>query len=208
MAPVNERPFLHYVFDYLEQQGCTRVILSLGYKHEYITDWVKTQQRSFAIDHVIEHEPLGTGGGIQLAMREAEEDNVMVLNGDTIFLVPLNEMLDFHIENKAATTIALKAMKYFDRYGVVNTDDHDMITSFEEKQYREHGYINGGIYCISKPSFLGKQLSEKFSFEKDYMEAFVDEKKFFGYKSKEYFIDIGIPSDYHLAQKDFKDLFE
>ena len=34
MAPVNGRPFLHYLFSYLAAQGCTRVILSLGYKHE------------------------------------------------------------------------------------------------------------------------------------------------------------------------------
>ena len=68
MAPVNNRPFLDYLFDYLEQQKCTRVILSLGYKHKVITEWLEERDLFFEVDCVIEDEPLGTGGGILAAM--------------------------------------------------------------------------------------------------------------------------------------------
>ena len=204
MAPVNGKPFLHYVFDYLEQQGCTRVILSLGYKHEYVLQWLKTEQRSFIVAHVIEATPLGTGGGIQLAMQQAKEDNVFVLNGDTMFRADLKEQEEFHTTKKATTTLALKSMRQFDRYGVVNVDEEGRITSFEEKQYKDEGLINGGVYLINREAFLQKQLPEKFSFEKDYLEAFVSEGNFYGYSSDGYFIDIGIPTDYKQAQEDFK----
>jgi D-glycero-alpha-D-manno-heptose 1-phosphate guanylyltransferase len=204
MAPVNGKPFLHYVFDYLEQEGIKRVILSLGYKHEYVIDWVQTQQRSFTIDHVIEHEPLGTGGGIQLAMGEASDEHIFVLNGDTMFSVDMLRMLSFHQEKNAATTLALKSMKRFDRYGVVNTNEEDCITSFEEKQYKDLGLINGGVYLINIEQFLQKKMPVKFSFEKDYLEALVHQRRFFGYKCEGYFIDIGIPADYNKAQEDFK----
>ncbi len=207
MAPVNEHPFLHYVFDYLEKQNCSRVILSLGYKHEYITQWLQTQKRTFSVDYVIEEERLGTGGGIQLALNAAKEENVMVLNGDTMFDVPLQQLQKFHTDNNAATTLALKGLKDFDRYGVVNTDEEGCVTSFEEKQYKAEGFINGGVYAINRTYLFDKHLPEKFSFEQEYLEAFVKEGKFYGYKCDGYFIDIGIPSDYNQAQLDFKQMF-
>lgn len=207
MATVNGKPFLHYLFIYLQEQNCNRVILSLGYKHEVITDWLKDHQWPFEISYVIEQEPLGTGGGIQLAMREARADNVVVLNGDTMFRVGLNSQITFHQQVQSATTLALKEMKQFDRYGVVNTNIDNIITAFEEKQFRESGSINGGVYIINRQYFLSKGLPEKFSFEKDYLEAFISEQKFYGFNSDAYFIDIGIPEDYQKAQEDFKTLF-
>ena len=204
MAPVNGKPFLHFLFDYAEQQGCTKVILSLGYKHEYVTEWLKTQQRSFTVDYVIEEVPLGTGGGIQLALQKATEQHIAVLNGDTMFRVPLQEMMEFHMQVQAATTVALKPMQDFDRYGVVKTDNTARITAFEEKKPQAEGLINGGVYIIDKDELAAKNLPEKFSFEKDYFEAFVQEGNMYGFVSTEYFIDIGIPSDYEQAQKDFK----
>ncbi len=207
MAPVNGHPFLHYIFEYLTAQQCTRVILSLGHKHEVILDWLKTEQRPFEADYVLEQEPLGTGGGIQLALLQAKSEHVAVLNGDTMFRVSLKEQLDLHVAKDAETTLALKQMHNFDRYGVVNVDVNNCITSFEEKQQRETGLINGGIYVINRNAFLTRELPEKHSFEKDYLEAFVAERKFYAYASDSYFIDIGIPQDYQQAQQDFKTIF-
>ncbi len=207
MAPVNNLPFLHYVFNYLEQQQVDRVILSLGFKHEYITDWLETQKRSFAVDYVIENERLGTGGGIQLAMNKARAEDVFVLNGDTMFMVDLNEMHEFHKTKTSATTIALKRMFNFDRYGVVNITPEGKIASFEEKQHKNEGLINGGIYLVQKDQFLSRNMPEKFSFEKEYLEAFTNEGLFYGYASEGYFIDIGIPDDYYKANDDFKLMF-
>jgi D-glycero-alpha-D-manno-heptose 1-phosphate guanylyltransferase len=204
---VNGKPFLSYLFEYLREQGCVRAILSLGFKHEVITEWLGSQQLPFAVDYVIEHEPLGTGGGIHLAMKEAVADNVVVLNGDTMFLVPLKEQMQYHLKKHSGTTLALRTMRQFDRYGSVNTNAAGIITSFEEKQYREEGTINGGVYIINSKHFFSKHFHHKFSFEKEYLEKYVSEHNFFGYLSSEYFIDIGIPEDYAQAQADFKTLF-
>jgi D-glycero-alpha-D-manno-heptose 1-phosphate guanylyltransferase len=204
MALVNGQPFLHYIFDYLEQQQCTKVILSLGFKHEVIIEWLQTQHRSFTVDYVIEKTPLGTGGGISLALTKALQDDVAVLNGDTMFRVDMQAMFAFHRATQSATTLALKPMQQFERYGVVKTDDTKRITAFEEKKYYVEGLINGGVYIVNKKALDAKQLPEKYSFEKDYFEAFVSEGKMYGFESDAYFIDIGIPTDYEKAQADFK----
>ena len=207
MAPVNGKPFLAYLFDYLDRQHCTRVIMSLGYKKNIIIDWMEEQDVMFELDYIIESEPLGTGGGIFAAIEDAETDDVIVVNGDTLFNVNLRDMMKFHTAKKAATTIALKEMHNFDRYGIVQTDNNSIITAFEEKKQMEQGLINGGTYIINKETFLKKNLPEKFSFEKEYLEKYAAEKKFYGFNSDSYFIDIGIPEDYTRAQQDFKTLF-
>lgn len=204
MAPVNGQPFLHYIFNYLEQQGCTRVILSLGYKHEVVLEWLKTQKRSFSVSYVIENEPLGTGGGIQLALQETNEPDVFVLNGDTMFRADLNALNTYHQQKKSDATLALKEMRDFERYGTVHIDDDMRINTFAEKKYCKEGLINGGIYLLKKEAILSKNLAQKFSMEKDYFEAFVQQDKMYGFVSEAYFIDIGIPDDYAQAQEDFK----
>lgn len=207
MAVVNNKPFLHYIFHWLQTQNCTRVVLSLGYKYEAILDWLKTENLPFEIDYVVEEIPLGTGGGMQLALQKCMSENVLVLNGDTLFQINAASLLNFHIAHQSATTLALKTMHQFERYGAVKLDDNNCISGFEEKSYKETGFINGGIYVINRSQFLNKHLPEKFSFEKDYLEAFVDEQLFYGQVFDNYFIDIGIPEDYQKAQEDFLTLF-
>lgn len=207
MAPVNGKPFLHYIFEWLQQQNVSHIILSLGYKHEMITEWLQKENYPFQIDHVIEDTPLGTGGGIQLALKKCKEQQVLVLNGDTLFHIDTKKIFEFHQVNNAETTIALKKMIQFERYGSVNVDEKNRIISFDEKRFRESGLINGGVYVINKNDFLKENFPQKFSFEKNYLETSVVEKKFFGKIFSDYFIDIGIPEDFKKAQEDFKTLF-
>lgn len=208
MAPVLDKPFLGYVLQWLEQQQCSRVVLSLGHLHEVILQWLPTQHFSMTIDYVIETEPLGTGGGIQLAMQQCKSAHVAVLNGDTMFQVSMASLMAFHIQNKAMTTLALKEMTEFERYGVVKTNDNKVITAFEEKKFMEVGTINGGVYIIDRQQFNNLNLPKKFSFEKDYLEAIVGTGKFYGMVQEGYFIDIGIPEDYAKVQVDFKTIIE
>lgn len=203
MATVAGQPFLFHLFQYLEEQNCSRVILSLGYKNEMVENWLIATDWEFEIEIVIEKEPLGTGGGIALAMQKVKEENVFVVNGDTMFRVDFAAMLLFHNSRKSNTTLALKQMKNFERYGLVRCDERQSIISFEEKKHQENGTINGGIYLINKAFFDASTLPLKFSFEQEYLEKFVSQGSFYGFVADAYFIDIGVPEDYAQAQIDF-----
>ena len=50
--------------------------------------------------------------------------------------------------------------------------------------------------------FISKPLPEKFSFEKDYLEKFYHNGDMFGIVCENYFIDIGIPTDFERANKE------
>lgn len=201
MAPIGNRPFLAYLFDYLENQGVNKVILSTGYKHEVIENYFGNQYQRISILYSREEEPLGTGGAIKKAFEKVEDENVFILNGDTFFAVNLMEMKSNHLNSQVDLTIALKPLENFDRYGVVLTAGN-RITAFKEKGYQKIGNINGGIYLANQSLFEGLTLPAKFSFEKDVLEEQVNYKQFSSYVTDSYFIDIGIPQDYEKAQKE------
>jgi len=200
MAPVAGKPFLHYVIAHLQQEGIQNFIFSVGYKSESIISFIKNNYSDIEYQFSIEEEPLGTGGAIQLAIGKTTKKNILICNGDTLFNVHVDELNNFHVQHNSDCTLCLKPMNSFDRYGVVELDNDHLIISFKEKQFYENGLINGGVYALKTETFLNKDLPEKFSFEKDYLERFADERKIYGLIQNEYFIDIGIPEDYEKAQ--------
>jgi D-glycero-alpha-D-manno-heptose 1-phosphate guanylyltransferase len=202
MAPVAGKPFMAHVIDYFRNQGIEKFIFSLGYKHEVIEAYLNTNYASYNKQYVIEQEPLGTGGAIQLACRQATGKDVLVLNGDTLFSIQLAKQTAFHQQHQAHCTLALKPMQHFDRYGVVELEENGAIKKFKEKQYYENGLINGGIYALQVAAFLNEGLPAKFSFEKDYLEKLYTTRPMYGVVQDEYFIDIGIPEDFEKANRE------
>ena len=71
MAPINGRPFLEILVDYLNGQGVTTVVLSVGHKRETIQTHFGSRWRGLEIRYCIEEQPLGTGGALKKAMDEA-----------------------------------------------------------------------------------------------------------------------------------------
>lgn len=203
MAPVAGRPFLAYLLDYLSTGPVTKVILATGYKSEIVSGYFGNRYNGLVIEYSVEDEPLGTGGAIAKAMSLTVGSNVFVLNGDTFFAADLWKINKFHAKLQPLVTIALKKMKNFDRFGSVSVQDKRIIR-FEEKKICPAGYINGGIYLMKRDIFHGRGLTEKFSFETDFLEKRVSEIFMGAYISEEYFLDIGVPDDYAIAERDLE----
>jgi D-glycero-alpha-D-manno-heptose 1-phosphate guanylyltransferase len=206
MAPVNGRPFLEYILDYLDHFEIEHVILSVGYKHELIIDHFGKKYKSVDIEYSVEESPLGTGGAIKKAFGYTFGKKAMVFNGDTMFRMNLLRLFDFHVIKSSDFTIVLRQVDDVSRYGAVERDDDYRIIRFNEKGEKSgKGMINGGIYLINKKFFEKIEFPEKFSIEKDCFEKMVHTFPFYGTICKQYFIDIGIPEDYQKAQDEFKE---
>lgn len=200
MAIVAQKPFLHYVITYLQKQGVTKFIFSLGYMSEVIENYLLKEFPLLNYQVSLEDEPLGTGGAIYLACKKATKKNVIIVNGDTLFNINITKLHSLHDFMKANCTLALKPMYKFDRYGVVEINNASIITSFKEKNYYDEGLINGGCYLLNVAPFLAHKFADKFSFEKDYLEKEYTQNNIYGQVQDEYFIDIGIPQDFEKAQ--------
>ena len=206
MAPINDLPFLHYQLNYLKHFGIKNVIFSVGYLAENIKNYFGNNFNELEIEYVLEKTPLGTGGGIRLALQQSEENLVLVLNGDSFFDINLNQFYNYHINEDAQISLALREVDDASRYGTIVKNEHNTIISFQEKNnLSQPGIINGGVYIIDSSLYLKHTPAEKnFSIEKDFFEKQLSNLSIKGFQFNGYFIDIGIPEDYQKAQHDFK----
>jgi D,D-heptose 1,7-bisphosphate phosphatase len=199
MADINGTPFLSKLLDKLNLEGFNKVVLAVGYMHEYIESFYHNKYKNLEVVYSLEDEPLGTGGCIKKAMEYIDEEYAYVLNGDTFFDIDLRDM-----KKDADCTIACRYFENFSRYGKVEIDNENIIKSFNEKAPNQTGYINGGIYLFKKDIFNKFNLPDKFSLEADFFNKYLSSILVKAYKSSDYFMDIGIPLDYFKYCEDSK----
>lgn len=200
LAPVKSNPVLYYIINYLIENGVDRIIFSLRYKSNLVIEFVKNNFGFIDYDFVVEKETLGTGGALALSLKSAKNDDVVVLNGDSIFKINLNNLYNFHNKANSNFSIALKSISNPVRYGTVELNNEGKIICFNEKDKTlRNGLINGGVYIVNKEFYLKSINKESFSLETDFLANDTNNKNIFGKIFNEYFIDIGIPEDYKRA---------
>lgn len=203
MAPVAGKPFMDHILYRLPLKHVGHIIFAVGHKSDKIEAYYGHDYQDIPIRYSEEKEPLGTGGAIGKALHLMTQDTALILNGDTYFDVNYESFWQQHSMGQSPITIALKQMPFPDRYGTVLLES-DTIVRFQEKQSNlPTGLINGGSYWVNKSIIELLPSTEKYSFENEVLEPFVERHLVQGYVSEGLFIDIGIPTDYERAQTIF-----
>jgi len=197
LAPIGSKPFICYILDYLYSNGVHRVIISTGYLAEMIEKSIGNRYRGMTVEYSREDTPLGTGGGIKKAIKMCTEENIIAVNGDSFFDVDLFEMRKNHIDSGCAVTLAAKFIKNAYRSGLLEFSG-GKLRGFLENGIAPSGYINGGVYFINR-RFLENIEEDKFSFENKILAN--SDYNIGVFESDGYFIDIGIPESYKLAEE-------
>ena len=202
MVPIEGKPFLQYLIEWLKKEGITDIVLLIGYKGEqikaYFGDGAKLGVR---IEYNIEETLLGTGGAIKNAERYIDGP-CLALNGDSYFPIDLKRLIASHKEKNAEATIALARVKDTSRYGLVVADKDHRIQQFLEKGNPIKGIdtINAGIYVL-EASVIKSIPQGRVSIEKD---VFPRLKRLYGLSFDAYFIDIGTHETYAQFQEDMR----
>ncbi len=202
---VAERPFIFHLLDYLKAQKISNVILAIGYLQSQFEQLIGKEYKGMSVRYSIETSPLGTGGALDKALSITNEENLFVLNGDTLFMADLRELEQKHHQVKASLTLVLRHVEDAARYGSIDFNN-ELITSIREKGTQGPGYINGGIYFLrlsERPSFK----KEVYSFEKEVIPFLIKNNKVSFVISNNYFIDIGIPEDFQRSQVELNNKF-
>ena len=203
LAPINGAPFLGYLLHYNHAQGINHFVLSVGYKADKIKDYISSLKLTFSISYCEETKPLGTGGAILQSLNYITTNNVIVLNGDSLFNYKMPELLHTHTTSQATCTVALKPMRNYNRYGSVSLTG-STVTQFHEKKQVAQGLINTGVYMVNTKKLKAIKLPPVCSFETAYLQENTSTNAIHGCVQDAYFLDIGIPEDYKQAQTDFK----
>jgi len=201
MAPVNGRPFLERLLDYWLQQGVTRFVLSVGYKHEAITRHFGSAHRGVPVSYAVEDWPCGTGGGLLLAACSlAAADPFLILNGDTYFEVSLGALHRFNALRRADATLALFRSPQQGRYTGLKIGKEGEVLSLGAGE--KSGLANGGVYLMGRGMLEGGSWPSHspLSLEEDILPfALRAGMRVFGLEFAGRFLDIGVPEDYARA---------
>lgn len=201
MLPIAGRPFLEYLVQLLVREGFTRVLFCSGHLAGAIRDHFRDGvQCGIHAEYSEEPEPMGTGGALRFAL-DRLDSRFLVLNGDTIFDIPMRELpalLAMHYSATAA--MALRQVDDVSRYGSVRLEG-DLVRAFEEKGGTGPGWINGGIYCLDRAAIEHFPVSE-FSLERDLFPKLAERGRLCARRHDGYFLDIGLPETLERAQRE------
>ena len=198
------QPFLKYLLDQLNRAGFRKVVVCTGYLGQQVQAEFSSSYFNLSLVYSQESSPLGTAGAIRLALPVLKSDTVMIMNGDSFCDANLKEFWRFHSSKGVDATLLLTKVSDTSRFGRVNIDREGHIVSFEEKGKDGAGWINGGIYLISRSLLF--EIPEKgfLSFEQEMFPTWIN-RDFYGYRSRGRFIDIGTPKSFAFAKQFFQD---
>ena len=239
LAPVAGRHFLAYLLDQIADAGFRDVILCTGYLGEQVRNVFGTRFRRLELRYSQEAEPRGTAGALREALpllritsdgdndgNENDDDNennddVLVFNGDSYCQTDLAAFVQWHQQKRSKASLVLAQVPDVSRFGSVEFDGQHRIQRFREKGSSGPGWINAGIYAISKRLIAGISNQASVSIEHECFPAWTQTEKIqtdkirtesrglldgiFAYPSapNARFLDIGTPETLQAAQDFF-----
>ena len=137
LALINQKPFLDILLDQLAGFGSIKkVVLAVCHRADQIISRYSVLKYPFEIEFSIEEEPLGTGGAVIQALSFCDDEDVLVLNGDSYVDFNLTSLLSFHKKNKSLFTVKLIKVENGDHYGRVEFEPQTCkVTTFREKEF-------------------------------------------------------------------------
>jgi D-glycero-alpha-D-manno-heptose 1-phosphate guanylyltransferase len=198
MASVAGRPFLEILLLSLASKGFKRIILSVGFMANKISDHFGHRFAGMELLYAVENSPLGTGGAVRLALSKCLQDHVFVFNGDTYLDLEVDAVESLWLKLRHPIIVG-RELAATERYGRLLTSEN-RVTGFSEKGLKGHGLINAGCYVLNRDQLDHFALNQAFSIETDFLTSAVKSIPVEVFVTTGLFIDIGIPQDYALAQ--------
>lgn len=161
---VNNKPMIQHQIDYLIGSGLIKnIIVSISKKHLSIKNFVEKQyfkKPGKNIKFSIENSPLGTAGGLKMALKNAVSEIVLVLNCDDFANIDIKAFLETSKNNE---NVICAANPRLDFGRVMEIKGYAV---FEEKPILKNEWVNCGWYLLNRQE-MQKILPEKGSLEYD-----------------------------------------
>lgn len=198
LMPIGSRPVLELLLKWLRRNGIKDVFVTTGYLGHLIRSVCGDgNQWNMNITYTQEIEPLGTIGPLSL-VREQLDESFLVLNGDVLTDLNLNQFISCHRRNHSLLTIATAARHTKMDFGVI---DHDggLVVNFREKPELTHR-VSMGVYCMD-PTILERiPPNVPFGFDDLILQMLDDQIPVHIYQHDGEWLDIGRVDDFLKAQ--------
>lgn len=194
MLPVGGRPIVERIVATLRNQGLRDIFVSVRYLKDKIIDHFGDGSRfGVRIAYVEEDEPLGTAGA--LSRLPPTTRPTLLMNADLLTDLDFRKMIEFHHDNQADITMAVKAHGFQVPYGVVRMEMNRVVGLEEKPSLVSH--VNGGIYVLSPKAAALAQPGIPYDATTLVNDGLAAGQAVLGYPIQSEWIDIGAMRDYY-----------
>jgi dTDP-glucose pyrophosphorylase len=203
MLHVGGKPILENILESFIEQGFCNFFISVNYLSEIIIDYFGDGSRwGVSISYLREDKRLGTAGALSL-LPSTPNEPFFVMNGDLLTKIRLDAILQFHKEQKASATMAVREYDFQVPYGVVRMNG-EQIEAIEEKPVHKF-FVNAGIYVLT-PEVMGYVKSDQHLDMPNLFEQITAAGSFAAaYPLREFWIDVGQLEEFKKAQDEWVD---
>jgi len=197
MLHVANKPMLEHIIVSAKSEGFTHFVLAIHYLGHIVEDYFGTgDQFGVQIEYLREQSPLGTAGALGL-LNPRPDAPFVVTNGDVITDIRYGELLDFHIRNNAAATMAVRVHEWQHPFGVVQTRGIEIV-GFEEKPI-SRSHINAGVYALDPDALGVVSVNSHCNMPTLFERLYAGSKRTVAYPMHEPWLDVGRPDDLKQA---------
>lgn len=205
LISVGGKPLLETIVDNFREYGFYNFFMSVNYKAEMIEqyfadglDW------NINIKYLRENKRLGTAGALSL-LETMPNKPIIVMNGDLLTKVNFQQLLDYHVQQKAMATMCVREYSFQVPYGVVCIDN-GKLTGIDEKPVQNF-FVSGGIYVI-EPKALELIPKDTYYDMPTLFDAIIKKGLTANvFPIREYWVDIGKRDDLERANIEYGEVF-
>ena len=203
LLPVGGKPILEHLLELLVCYNVRNLIFSVGHLGERIEQHFGNGEKyGVKITYVREKEALGTAGALVFAKKFLKDTSFLVVHGDILIDINLNDFIAFHEENSSLATIAVTSVLDPSNYGEI-TLHGTRIKHFIEKPAKgkqKTQLISSGVYLFNRGIFDYLPAKGKAQLE-DVFPKLAKNNVLLGFPFEGAFFDIGTPQSYEKAIK-------
>ncbi|KJC56276.1 alcohol dehydrogenase [Bradyrhizobium sp. LTSPM299] len=202
---VGDKPILETVLGGFVKAGFGKFFISVNYKAEMIRDYFGDGSAwGVEIEYLQENERLGTAGALSL-LPERPKQPFFVMNGDLLTTVNFEQMLKYHREHQAFSTVGIREHAVTVPFGVIDFEDHRLL-GIREKPTQKF-FVNAGVYLLDPGVLDHLQANETVDMPTLIERTIADGKQSVVFPLREYWIDVGRLDDLQRASDEFQRIF-
>jgi len=209
MLPVGNRPIMEHIVRHIRDYGCKDIVVTVQFLASQVRNYFGDgSDMDVDLAYATEPTPLGTAGSVRNAA-ELLGETFVVISGDALTDIDLDEVVGFHQRRGALATVVLKRVPNPLEFGIVITTDDGRIERFLEKPHWGQVFsdtINTGIYVLEPEVFEHIPDGQPSDFASDVFPKLLDQgAPLFGFVADGYWEDVGSLEAYQRVHQDILD---
>jgi glucose-1-phosphate cytidylyltransferase len=192
LVPVNGKPLLGHIVEHVQKHSIKNFVAAVGFKADKIEKYLK-QDLGLTVEFV-------DSGDVDIVKRLADcapliKGDFLVLYGDTLSNVDLNDLAAFHRSRPEKVTITVWPLR--SQFGLLDVAEDGKVVSFKEKPALDK-WINIGYFYFEKEALAWMKGFEHFE---DFLSHLVAQGQLNAYRHKGVHITVNTIKELEEAEE-------